>query len=179
MIETQQRSNFVTVLAWIFIGLSGFSTLIAVLQNVMIQTLFRSSGMEKALQSPPPDMPAAAAFMFSHFQLFFLVMLLLCVFTLISAIGLLKRRNWARLCFVGIMLLGIVWQFVGLGINFSMFSSVQEQFAAAGTPGAPDMRPFFIAITVVSVLVAIGFSALFAWIAKRLLSAPIAAEFRR
>ena len=33
-----RRSTFVTVLAWIFIGLSGFTALIGILQNIMMQT---------------------------------------------------------------------------------------------------------------------------------------------
>ena len=37
-----QRSTFVTVVAWVFIVLSGFGTLISLLQNLMIQTVFTS-----------------------------------------------------------------------------------------------------------------------------------------
>jgi hypothetical protein len=114
---------------------------------------------------------------FGHFQLFLLAFLLISSFTLVSSIGLLKRWNWARLCFVGLMLIGIVWQLSGLGFQFSMFSSMQQQFSPAAAPGAPDLRPFIVAIAVVSTLFALGLSVLFGWIARRLLSAPIAAEF--
>ena len=34
------RSTFVSVVAWVFIVLGGFSTLIAVLQNIMIAVVF-------------------------------------------------------------------------------------------------------------------------------------------
>jgi hypothetical protein len=115
--------------------------------------------------------------MMSHFQLFFVAFFLALAFMLISSIGLLKRRNWARLCFIGLMALAIVWQLAGLGFQFSMFSSMHEQFSAAATQGAPDMAPFFIAIAVFSVIFALGFSFIFGWIIKKLISAPIAAEF--
>ncbi|MFT3761341.1 MAG: hypothetical protein QM761_01780 [Pseudoxanthomonas sp.] len=180
MAQVQQRSTFVTVLAWIFIVLSGFSTVISILQNIMIFTVFRSPEISQAMQAPPPsDMPPAAAFMTSHFHLFFLAFLLASAFTLTSSIGLLKRWNWARLCFVGIMGLGILWNLGGLVLQFSMFSSMQDQFSAAASHGGPNMQPFFIAIAVVSALFAVGFSVLFGWIARRLLSPAIAAEFRR
>ena len=83
------------------------------------------------MRSAPADMPPFAAFMFSHFQLFFLLVLLLSAFTLISSIGLLKRLNWARLCFIGVMVFGIVYQLGGLVIQFLMFSSMRERFSAA------------------------------------------------
>lgn len=180
MAHLQQRSTFVTVLAWIFIALSGFSVIISVLQNIMIFAMLRSPEVSQAMQAPPPPgMPAGAAFMASHAYVFFLGFLLMSAFTLASSIGLLNRWNWARLSFIGIMLLGIVWNFVGLAIQFSMFASMKDQFLASAASGGPDMQPFFIGIAVVSVLFAIGFSVLFGWIAKRLLSPAVAAEFRR
>lgn len=146
----------------------------------MIQTVFRSPEMAQAMQAPPPSgTPPFATFMAANFQLFFLAFLLVSAFMLVSSIGLLKRWNWARICFVGLMGLGIIWQLVGLGIQFNMFSSMKQQFSATATHGGPDMQPFFIAMAVVSVLLAIGFCVLFGWIAKKLLSAPIAVEFHR
>ncbi|MDR2016323.1 MAG: hypothetical protein LBP90_01760 [Burkholderiales bacterium] len=171
MTEMQQRSTFVTAVAWVFIGLSGFLTIISILQNVMVQIVFRDVEMDQI----PPDAP----FMANHFQLFFLAFLLVSAFVLISSIGLLRRCNWARLCFVGIMLFGILWNLGGLVVQFIMFSSMRGQFGEFAAQGAPDMQSFFIAIMVGSGLFAVGFSVLFGWIAKRLMSAPIVAEFRR
>ena len=175
----QQRSSFVTVLAWIFIGLSGPATLIAILQNIMIQTLFKRLDPQAMQATAPPGTPAAVDFLMNHFQLFFLAFLVVSVLSLVSSIGLLKRWNWARLCFIALLGLGIAWNLGGLAIQYSMLSFAREQIAATSTPGAPDMQPFFIGIGVFAVLFAVGFSVLFGWIAKRLLSAPIAAEFRQ
>jgi hypothetical protein len=173
----QQRSTFVTVLAWVFITLSGFGTLISILQNVMIHSLLRSPQMNP-MPVPPPGAPAATVFLMAHMQLFFLAFLVMSVVMLVSSIGLLMRWNWARLCFVGLMILSIVWNVVSMAVQMSMFSSFSAQFAAMSPPQAPDMTPVLIAIGVVSVVFALGFSVLFGWIAKRLLSAPIAAEFQ-
>lgn len=181
MSNVEQRSTFVTVVAWIFIVLSAFGAIIGILQNIMVQALFRSGELNQAMQASPsqPGLPPMATFMFENFQWFFLGALLVNLFSLTISIGLLKRWNWARLCFIGLMVLGVVWQFVGLGIQASIFSSIHEQFSTASLHGAPDIGPFFIVIGAVSVIFALAFGALFGWIAWKLMSKPIAAEFQR
>lgn len=134
--------------------------------------------MSQAMQALPPGAPPFATFMATHFQWFFLATLAVSALMLASSIGLLKRRNWARLSFIGLLSLAILWQVGGLAIQFSMFSSMRE-FSTAASQGGPDMAPFFIAIAVVSVLFAVGFSVLFGWIIKRLLSPSVVAEFIR
>jgi hypothetical protein len=52
-----------------------------------------------------------------------------------------------------------------------------EQFAAASGENGIDMRPFFLAVTVMSAVFSLGFGVLFGWIAKRLLSPEVVAEF--
>lgn len=177
MSDTINRSAFVTVLAWIFIVLSGFGTMISLLQNIMVQIMFNAPEMEKSLQTLPPGAPPFVAFMISHFQLFFFATFVLTAVTLVASIGLLKRRNWARLYFVAFMILGIVWNFGSLALQFTMLSSMQSSFPSV--PNAPDMKPFMMVMAAMSVLLALGFSALFGWIAKRLLAPAVAAEFGR
>lgn len=179
MSEDRKQSTFVTVVAWIFIALSGLGTVISILQNIMVQTVFRSPEISQAMQAPPPGASPFAAFMAAHFQWFFFALLLVSAFMLASSIGLLKRRNWARLSFICLLSLAILWQVGGLALQFSTFSSMREQFSAAAVHGGPDMAPFFIAIAAVSVLFAVGFSVLFSWIIKRLLSPAVTAEFVR
>ena len=149
------------------------------LQNIMIQTVFRSPEISQAMQAPPPDTPPFAAFMAAHIQLFFFAFLLVSAFMLASAIGLLKRRNWARLSIIGLLFLAILWQIGGLAFQFSMFSSMRDQFSAVAVPGEPDLAPFIIAITVVGVFFTLGISVLLGWIIKRLLSPAVVAEFIR
>jgi peptidoglycan/LPS O-acetylase OafA/YrhL len=151
--------------------LSGFATLIGVLQNIMIQTMFSdpkfSEGFSKA--------PASVSFMAGNFKLIFAALLACFVVTLVSSIGLLKRRNWARLTFIGIMALGIVWNIGGLLLQFTMFSSFPS------FPQAPHeadaFQSMFVTMMVFTAVVAVAFSVLFGWIIKRLISQPIAAEF--
>ena len=173
------RSSFVTVLAWIFIVLAGFATLIAVLQNIMVNTMFPLEEFQSTSHKPP-DTPAAVSFFASHIRLFFASFLVVTASTLVSAVGLLKRRNWARLVFIAILLLGIVWNVAGLVAQQFLFSSMQ-----VFPPGAPPQvraqaeafDSVFLVMRVVSALMAVGFSILFAWLVKRLLSVSVAAEF--
>jgi len=178
MMNTVQRSTFVTVVAWIFIALSGFATLISVLQNIMIQTMFNTPEVEQVLAAPlPPDTPAFAGWLMRNMRLFFGAFLLVSGATFAASIGLLFRKNWARLTFIGIMAVGIAWNAAGVFVQFGMFSQMREIVAAA-PPGGPDMGSFIAAIAVVSLLFAVGFSALHGWIIYRLCSPSITAEFR-
>lgn len=171
------RSTFVSVVAWIFIVLSGFGTLIAVFQNVMFFTMFDNPDFQQALHAPPvPGMPPMAGFMLANLQLFFLANMVVMAAVLACSIGLLRRVNWARPGFVGLLVLGIVWNLGGLVFQLLLFSSMQDAFG--GMPDDMNARGFMIAISVMAVLFAVGLSVLYGWIAKRLLSPAIAAEFR-
>jgi hypothetical protein len=173
------RSGFVTGLAWTFIVLAGFATFISLLQNIMISIVFPVEEMRAAMREAEKSqpMPAFFGFMFENFRLFFGLFFLVCVVTLISSIGLLRRKNWARLMFVGIMMLGVLWNFAGAVIPYFMFSSFSP--IPEGAPG--DFRDNFELMAKIMmgfmVVMAIAFAALFGWIVKRLLSDDIRREF--
>jgi hypothetical protein len=172
-------SSFVTAVAWIFIALSGFSTLIALLQNLMINLAFPVAEMQAAIQQhrKGPPMPWLFKFMAGNVRLIFFSFLAVSALTFAASIGLLKRRNWARITFIGILALGIVWNLGGMAVQYSLFSSL---------PGIPDNAPeefqdrfdfFAKAIMVFSLFFAVGISGLFGWIIKRLVSSDIRREF--
>lgn len=170
-----ERSTFVTVVAWILIVVSAFTTLITLLQNLMVHFVFRSAGIDMTAHPPPSDAPAFARFLFEHMELVFLAFLLVSALTLVASIGLLKRMNWARLVVVALMALGVAWCLGGLVVQVVMMLSVRDQFMQ---PGGPGMSAFFYIFIAVNMLISLAFAGLFGWIAKRLLSPPIIAEFR-
>jgi len=170
------QSTFVNVLAWIFIVMSGFATFIALLQNVMINTMFPLDQMRSQSEAVQ-KMPALFQFMMAHIQLFFLAFLLLSSGTFAAAIGLLRRRNWARLAIVGILSLGILWNIVGLAIQQVMISSMSTFPANAPQDFHAEFDRIATVIRFFSAFMAVGMSALFAWLIKRLLSESIRAEF--
>ena len=174
-----ERSSFVTVLAWVFIVLSGFATLIAIAQNVMINTMFSFDQMETAMQTAKAqqNMPPVAEFMTNHFRLFFGAFLALSAVTLISSIALLKRKSWARLIFISLMGLGIIWNLGGLFLQQAMFSSMPSPPTTAPPEFQAQFNLMAHAMMIFSAIIAIALSVLFAWIIKRLTSQRIRREF--
>ncbi len=171
-----QHSNFVNVLAWIFIILGGFATFMSILQNIMIQTMFPKEQMDQAIQQAEKtdQIPAFANYMFNHFDLFFLFFLVVSATSLIAAIALLKRKNWARITFIVLMALGICWNVGGLVLQFTMFGSMPEM-ASKGAP--PEFERMMLIMKIASVIMVVAISSLFGWVIKKLTSAPIKAEF--
>jgi hypothetical protein len=178
--QTPARSTFVTVVAWSFITIAGFASFIAILQALMFffffpADMFRVPESAKGLE----EMPAFFRFMLQHMKWFFVFFWTLSVVTLICAIGLLRRKNWARLAFVAIMALGIAWNLGGIWLQEQMMSSFPKP-----PVHDPRMAEFHAGFeTMMTVMrfamgiFAIAMSALFAWIIKRLVSRSARAEF--
>jgi hypothetical protein len=174
------RSTFVTVVGWIFTVLGGFATLIALLQNVMVAVVFsRPEFQEATKHAKAQGLPWFASFMFDYFQLFFIAVLFLSACCLAGAIGLLLRKNWARLLFVTLMCFGIAWNAAGLVVTFFMFSVFGAAFGKAAAQGVapPGFDLMWKIIAGVNVLFVIGFIALFTWIIMRLVSPEVRREF--
>ena len=165
------RSTFVTTIAWVFIVLAGFATVISIFQNIMIAVMFPQEEMREAANAN--DAPAFARFIFAHPQVLFGAFLAVSATTFISSIGLLKRQNWARLIFIAILLLGILWNIGSLALVFFTFSSM---------PQVPDHAPaefetMWKVMMGFSVVIVLAFAGLFGWIIKRLVSPEIKREF--
>jgi hypothetical protein len=173
------RSTFVTALAWIFIVLAGFATLISVLQNIMVTVMFPVAEMQAAADQAKKTerMPWFAAFMIQNMRLFFFAFLMLSTATVVSAIGLLKRRNWARLLFVALMSFGILWNVAGVVLSFVFFSSMPPVPSTAPNGFADQFELMSKVMIGFNILLAAGFTVLFGWIIKRLTSNEIRHEF--
>ena len=174
------RSRFVTVLAWLFIGMAGFATLISVLQNLMLQWLFLPAMRMQAMPPLPPGLPEPMQWMFGHMAWFFRAFLLVAATTLVAAIGLLRRHEWARRLFIALMGLAIAYQLFGLAWQWWFMGSMDAFMRAPGMPADMDafMHGFMRVAQVFGTLVALALCVLFGWIIRRLCSAPVRAEFR-
>jgi hypothetical protein len=171
------QSTFVTVVAWIFIGLSAGSTLISILQNVLLNVVF-SSGFP--VDDARKHMPPLVAFLFGHVRLYFLAFLLVSVATLCTSIGLLLRREWARIALIGILAFGILWMIGGIVLQQWLLPSIFDvgHLPAQAPPEfEAGMRGMMMTIRIFSALWAIVISVLYGWIIWRLRSPAIAAEF--
>jgi hypothetical protein len=165
------RSTFVTVIGWIFAVISGFGLLISVMQNIMLHTVFP---VEQMTADIPADMPSMARFAFEHFELLFLIPLLVSAVMLSSAVGLIKRLEWARKLMVALMALAALWSRCSIGFQFVWMAQFPTPPGEAAEVFAA-METFMLAFMLIWGL---GFAALFGWIAKRLMSWDIKQEFR-
>ncbi len=171
-----KRSTFVTVVAVIFITLMGLTTFVGIMQAIMLFTVFTPEAMDSIISQTmdAEQMPPLYKFMFAHMRGFVLGMLVMSSFVMVSAIGLLKRWNWARIAFIVFLVFGIVWNVSSVFLQFSLFSSMTP------VPEAADLPVFQVMQTVVPVFIAViglAFAVLFGWIIKRLVSDKVKAEF--
>ncbi len=175
--DTDERSTFVSVIAWVFIVLSGFGTLVSLMQNIMVSLLFSGPEIQSAISKSgaTADMPAIAAFMFSHFRLFVFLIFILIVFTLIASIGVLKRKNWARIIFIGILGLSILSMAGSIAVQYFFFSG-PSGFGAENIPA--DMKTMMRIMQIFFVVLYSAIAIVLAWIIKKLLSPKIAREFQ-
>ena len=166
----ENKSTFVTVVAWLFIVGSSFATLVSLMQNIMFHVMLKETDLSQATQ----DMPPGASFVFGHFQLIVLAFLLVSLLMLASSIGLLKRKNWARLVFIVVLALGIIWSLGGVVLQMVMFSSMPPM------PPDPQFEQFQTMQSIIqwfTALLGVGIAVLFGWIIRKLTSASVRGEF--
>jgi len=169
--EAAPQSTYVTVLAWLTILLNGFGTLIAVMQNVMINFLMPSM-IANAPKAPAEAFPLAAV------RVMFFGLLCFAGFMTYVGYALLKRRNWARRTVIVVCALGVVWTLLciimfAFGIGLGRFPPTPP----AGAP--PGMDSAFKLMLVMTSIFSLAMALVLGWIIKRLRSSAVRAEFGR
>jgi len=166
----EEKSNFITVLAWLFIIGGGFTTLTSLMQVVMTSLMFSNNEAQMFRH----HVPGESRFMFQNFHLFVYMFPIVSITTLVSAIGLLKRENWGRFLFIGIMVFGIFWILAGVDMQSAMFNSLP---AGASGDGFSDYQTIQNLVRGFSVVVSVIMCFIFLWIIKKLMSQEIIQEF--
>ncbi len=170
----EQKSTFVTVVAWLFIIFSAMGILIMLMEGFVFSMLpfdklAEAGGVHGA--TPPPFAPV---FFKAFLGWIIAVALLFQGWVLVSSIGLLMRKNWARISFIVFLVLSLIWN--GLYLIFAVLMAVGVQFIPE-TSGVLDMRPFMQAFMGMLAVIMLAFIVLFAWILKKLTSEDIRKEF--
>ncbi len=175
------RSNFVTVLAWIFIAFSGFAVFVSILQNVMITFSFPMERIQAAMQEPQAQqhVPAAFRFLFNNFAWLFRAFLVVSLAVLAASIGLLRRKNWARIAFIMLMALGILWNLGGVVLQSVLLSSFPPFPHQPPAEMAENFGRMLSVMRIATVFMVVAFSALCGWIIWKLASPQIRAEFMK
>lgn len=146
--------------------ISGLAIFFSLMQNIMMYML-PFPNEELSEQSDLMD------YVFYYSEIIFAIFMLIAIWTFISSIGLLKRKNWARISMICIFFWAILWTitsssfqwFYFFDIQFSDFSEVSLDIAS------------IIATAVLLVLI-ITLTVLFIWLIKKLISQNIKNEFQ-
>lgn len=165
-----RRSTFVTVVAWIFIIQSAFSSIVLLMEGLAFAVV---SNQHAITENLPPNTPPIVGAVLHGMAYFLFALLLVALFALASSIGLLQRRNWARLSFVGLLGFGIFW--IGLNIVFQFIAVLAGP--APNAPHAQEAHSIMTLAAVVLGLFGVALIVLFAWIIRRLTTDPVRQEF--
>lgn len=170
------KSTFVNVVSWIFIAISGLWTFMVFVQNMVVQIAFPQKQVAQIMQNAEQSnqLPSLVRFLISNLD-FVLFALLLLSFTLfVSSIGLLRRRNWARIIFILFIAFGSFCMVTGVVMQFAMFHSISEM----SEEKIPDnIKSMMLVMRVASSIIALTVSLLFGFIIKKLCSREIRSEF--
>jgi hypothetical protein len=168
-----QRSTFVTVVAWIFIVLSGLGTLYCLMfmftPSDKLMAQFQQQQAAVPAGSPALDPAMMVSIMRGMFFFFFVVEL----WVLLSSIGLVLRKGWARISFIVILVLGILFSLLYVIIGLAGRSMPMDQ-----VPGAnAQMGGFMHAIMGAMAVMGAVFAVLFAFIIYKLNTEKVKQEF--
>lgn len=169
------RSTFVTVLAAVFLMMSGSSAAMGLLQIVMVYFMFPNEVFRQA--ATDPNIPPAAAFLFQYLRVFFLFFFIVSLAMLAASIGLLQRREWGRKLFIAMMCLSVAWDIAGAAFMIAFVSNMAEMTAGASADKAQQIRVMQYGIIGFGTAFSAIFLALHLWIILRLSRESVRAEF--
>lgn len=167
------RSRFVNFIAWMFILLAAFACEWAVIQNA-------SQSSWTALTGDQSSLPWLTGLLMRHATWVFTTAVALSLATMVCAIGLLRRIEWARRVFIGLLMVAIGVDLAGLWLQQEFMHLVVDSALRQTTltPSAADV--FGGVVTAARVLA--GFLTLVAsvvlgGIIRRLMSPAVRQEF--
>jgi hypothetical protein len=173
-----RRSTFVTVLAWLGIVWFGFCTLMVGAESFMLKPLFEKGFMGQMPVAPgaTPLSPEALETSGQFMQVMFLIFTAVMALGVVTSIGLLHRRNWARILTIVYLVLNGGCALLGVASGWIMGSipmaSPPPEFPSGAQWDAMMgvMRTLLIVMGIVAALIC-------GWLIYKLLSKPIQAEF--
>jgi hypothetical protein len=171
--NSKTKSTFVTVFAWLMIVFNGFGLFISLMQNIMFATFFKMDEFKSEFENPSDFPDGFPTFIFKNFQYIIPLMGILILFALIASIGLLKRKNWARISFLFLLGFGILYMIAGTILQIMVFGSA---FNATEIPSEFSFFSTFFIIFMA--IITLGFIFLFGWLIYRLSSQKIKEEFK-
>ena len=170
------RSIFVTATAWVFIILAALASVSALVQNAAVASLM--PGLRLATEGN--TLPLLTGLLIGYLPWVVGTGLVMSLATLASAIGLLLRLDWARRTFIGLLVVAIFANLLGLWLQQEVVQSVVSNTLSSVAIPQQAMGVFggFVtAARVMAVLMTLVGCALLGWIIRRLMSAVVRQEF--
>jgi hypothetical protein len=171
------RSLFVTVTSWVFIVLSLAATVSAVIQNAAVASLLPGS-LADPLQTRP--LPLLTRLLVAYMPWVVGAGLALSLATLASSVGLLLRHEWARRAFIGVLVLTIVANLLGLWLQHEVVQSLVDvtlHQTALPAQAAGVFGGFVTAARIMALVMTLAACGLLGWIIQRLMSPLVRQEF--
>ncbi len=168
------RSVFVTGTAWVFIVLAVLTSLSALVQNAA------ASSLMPGVQLATDRTPLLTGLLIGYLPWVVGTGFVMSLATLASAIGLLMRLDWARRSFIGLLVVAICANLLGLWLQQEVVQSVvANTLSSVAIPqqALGVFGGFVTAARVMAVLMTLVGCALLGWIIRRLMSATVRQEF--
>ena len=165
-----EKSSFVSVLAWLMIIFNGFGLFMSIIENVIVAFIFNKK-FDSAFNDTG-SFNGFPSFFLNNIHVILPVMTLFLLFALVSSIGLLKRKEWARKSFLGLFVFGILYTVSATVFQTIFMNSIFHESDMPG--GFGSLKILFMVILIVFSL---GFILLFGWLFKKLNSGKIREEF--
>lgn len=168
------RSLFVTAIAWVFIVLAVLTSMSALVQNAAVASLM--PGVQLATER----MPLLTGLLIGYLPWVVGTGLVMSLATLASAIGLLMRLDWARRSFIGLLVVAIFANLLGLWLQQEVVQSVvSSTLSSAAIPqqAMGVFGGFVTAARVMAVLMTLVGCAVLGGIIGRLMSPAVRQEF--
>jgi len=167
------RSRFVNFIAWVFILLAAFACEWAVIQNA-------SQSSWAALSGDQSNLPWLTGLLMRHATWVFTTAVALSLATMVCAVGLLRRIEWARRVFIGLLMVAIVVNLSGLWLQQEFMHLLVDSALRQATLTQSAADVFGGVVTAARVLA--GFITLVASVAlvgiiRRLMSPSVRQEF--
>ncbi len=176
------RTGFVSVLAKITLILAGISVAWSLLQSV--GALLLPDSVVAAAGDADWPLPQGLLWALEHRVALSLALLLLSLLSLATAWGLLKRQEWARLVFIALLLLSAAGNLFSLLLVSQLFDAIiamyPKEFLSTtdGQEFMAQMQASHLMWMGTSVAGVLAMGALHVWIAWKLCTAAVRAEFR-
>lgn len=173
LVHEDQRSALMKLLGWALLIFSGLGLFLSIIQNVIINVTIPVKEIENLLKMDSNFSNGFPKFLFYNFQLFFLSIGAILSLTLISAIGLTKRKEWARKLLIGLLCLGL---FYLVGITVFQWFTLNSLIGLWGNSPKNFLFIFNI-MKIFSLIMVLGFGILFCWLIIKFASEKVKAEF--